>query len=252
MEWLRELGVTSAGLGANAYRHTHLAVVMTALVAANRDLALDPAGLRDALQIPDFLGLVNEDLSPIVGPEIWDWWAREGKTVPNFDVHLRLGHLRHRLIGLFEIPEYRVLWHSPYLDPLLILNDKLSLFWRLPDPRRRLQPYLTSQLLAITSLLSIWPAEQPVVVILHELEAGEWGARLSRLPAVRLVVAAGQVMGPAASGKQTALLLSRLERDDAERIADNVGVRVSDLRRLPARRAILRRGQSTGTVDLLE
>ena len=74
LEWLRELGVTPAGLGLNAYRHTVMAVVLTALIAAKKNLTLDPVGLRDALQVPDFLTVIEDDLSQIVGAELWQWW----------------------------------------------------------------------------------------------------------------------------------------------------------------------------------
>lgn len=252
LEWLRELGVTPGGLGQNAYRHTIMATVLTALVAAKRDLTLDPSGLRDALQVPDFLTLVDGDLSDIVGQAMWTWWVNEGRKIPNFDVHLRLGHLRDRLTALADIPEYRVLWQAPYLDPLAVLNDGLSLLWRLPDPRQRLQPYITSQLLGITTLLSIWPANRPVLIVLHELNAGLWVKRLRHLPMARLVLVSEQIMNPPALNKQTSLLLSRLDREGAKMMGQILGIRAADLRRLPAKRLILQRADVMGTLDLID
>ncbi|MCQ3979055.1 MAG: hypothetical protein DPW09_37005 [Anaerolineae bacterium] len=252
LDWLRELGVTPAGLGQNAYRHTIMATVLTALVAAKRDLTLDPSGLRDALQVPDFLTLVEGDLSDIVGDGMWTWWVNEGRKIPNFDVHLRLGHLRDRLAALLDIPEYRVLWQAPYLNPLAVLNDGISLLWRLPDPRQRLQPYITSQLLGITTLLSIWPANRPVLIVLHELNAGSWIKRLRGLPMARVVLVSEQATNPPALSKQTSLLLSRLDREGAEMMGQILGIRAADLRRLPAKRLLLQRGNVLGTLDLIE
>jgi hypothetical protein len=252
LDWLRELGVTPGGLGQNAYRHTIMATVLTALVAAKRNLTLDPSGLRDALQMPDFLTLAEGDLSDIVGQGMWAWWVNEGRKIPNFDVHLRLGHLRDRLTALAEIPEYRVLWQVPYLDPLAVLNDGLSLLWRLPDPRKRLQPYITSQLLGITTLLSIWPANQPVLIVSHELNAGSWVKRLRALPMARVVLVSEQITNPPVLSKQTSLLLSRLDREGAELMGQILGIRAADLRRLPAKRLLLQRGEVLGTLDLID
>lgn len=252
LDWLRELGVTPGGLGQNAYRHTIMATVLTALVAAKRNLTLDPSGLRDALQVPDFLTLAEGDLSDIVGQDLWTWWVNEGRKIPNFDVHLRLGHLRDRLTALAEIPEYRVLWQAPYLDPLAVLNDGISLLWRLPDPRQRLQPYITSQLLGITTLLSIWSANRPVLIVLHELNAGSWVKRLRALPMARVVLVSEQITNPPALSKHTSLLLSRLDREGAEMMGQILGIRAADLRRLPAKRLLLQRGEVMGTLDLVE
>ncbi|GIK42104.1 MAG: hypothetical protein BroJett011_59370 [Chloroflexota bacterium] len=253
LDWLRELGVTPAGLGQKAYRHTLVSTVVTALIAARRNLSLDPTGLRDAMQTPDFLTLLDDDLSGIVGEEMWQWWLTEGRQTSNFDVHLRLGHLRDRLSALLEIPEYRVLWQAPYLNPLAVLNEGGSLLWRLPDPRRRLQPYITSQLLAITTLLSVWPAEQPIIVFLHELNAGSWIKRFRQLPMARLVLASEQMLYPPMVTKQATLLLSRLDKKDAETMSEGLpGVRTADLRRLPPRRLLFQRGEVMGTLDLSE
>jgi hypothetical protein len=221
-------------------------------VATKRNLTLDPSGLRDALQVPDFLTLVEGDLSDIVGDGMWTWWINEGRKIPNFDVHLRLGHLRDRLTALADIPEYRVLWQAPYLDPLAVLNDGISLLWRLPDPRKRLQPYITSQLLGITTLLSIWPANRPVLIVLHELNAGSWVKRFRDLPMARVVLVSEQVTNPPALSKQTSLLLSRLDREGAEMMGQILGIRAADLRRLPAKRLLLQRGEILATVDLIE
>lgn len=251
LEWLRELGVTPAGLGLNAYRHTVMAVVLTALIAAKKNLTLDPVGLRDALQIPDFLTVIEDDLSQIVGAELWQWWLNEGRKTSNFDVHLRLGHLRDRLTALQEIPEYRVLWQAPYLDPTLVLENGLSLLWRLPDPRQRLQPYVTSQLLPIITLLDVWPVDRPLLIFLHELNLNGWAKRLRQMPMVRLVLVSEQQLQPPMLGKPSALLLSQLDRQDAEAISQNLpGIRATDLRRLPAGRFLLQRGQVIGTLDL--
>ena len=251
-EWLRELGVTPGGLGQNAYRHTQVGVILTALMAAKRHLALDPSGLRDALQVPDFLTLIDDDLSDLLGEDVWHWWLTEGRKTSNFDVHLRLGHLRDRLTALLDIPEYRVLWQSPYLNPLAVLTERVSLLWRLPDQRGRLQPYVTSQLLAITSLLGVWSSPQPVLIFLHELNLGGWAKQLRSFPMARLVLSTERLPLSPPIARPSALLLSRLAKEDAEAIQKQVpDVRVSDLRRLLPRRLLLRRGQSIGTLDLV-
>jgi len=250
LEWLRELGVTPAGLGQNAYRHTLIAAVLAALLAAKRHLSLDPAGLRDVLQLPDALTMVEDDLSPILGEALWRWWLAQGRKTPSFDVHLRLGNLRDRLTALLEIPEYGVLWQAPYLDPLIVRDQGLSLIWRLPDPRRRLQPYISSQLLGITALLSVWPANRPVVIVLHELEARGWVKRLSQFPMARIIVVSPQVKTPPIRGKTSSLLISRLSREDAERIGPILKLRPADLRRLPPQRLLLQHDQSLGTFEM--
>jgi hypothetical protein len=251
--WLRDLGVTPGGLGQTAYHHTQVAVRMTALVSARRGLALDVPGLYDALLAPDFLTMVGEEnmAESILTPEIWQWWRTEGRQTPKFDVHLRLGHLRDRLKALLELPEYRLLWRPPYLDPLTTLLDGGSLLWRLPDPRRRLRAYLTSQLLALTTLLAAWPVEQPILLFLHEIEAGGWLERINTFPAARLVRSATAIPGQILAGEATSLLLSRLSAAEAERMEPQLpGVRAADLRRLPPERLVLKRGQTIGTLDL--
>jgi hypothetical protein len=252
LDWLRELGVTPAGLGQNAYRHTLVAAVLTALAAARRSLTLDPVGLRDALQAPDFLSAVEADLSALTGEALWRWWLAEGRKTAIFDVHLRLGNLRDRLSALLEIPEYQVLWQAPYLNPFVVRDEGLSLLWRLPDPRRALQPYLSSQLLGVTALLSVWPASRPVVIVLNELDAGLWVKRLRQFPMTRLIVVSQQVQTQPILGKTGSLLLSRLGREDAERLSPILKIRPADLRRLPPRRLLLQQGQSLGTFELEE
>jgi hypothetical protein len=258
LDWLREMGVTPAGLGRAAYRHTRVTVILTALAAAGSDLALDIPRLRDALDAPDFLSLLDEEALPcaprdLLGAETWDWWLAEGRTAPNFDVHLRLGHLRDRLNALLALPEYGVLWQAPYLDPLGALSEGVGgLFWRLPDPRRRLRAYVTSQLLALVTLLAAWPVTRPVLVVLHELDAGPWARRLGTFPAARLVFAAERASSLAAP-EPTARLVSRLDREGAEVMAPHLpGVRAVDLRRLPPTRLVLRQERHIGTLDLQE
>ncbi len=251
--WLRDLGVTPGGLGQTAYNHTQVAVILTTLVSAAQGLALDVPGLYDALLAPDFLTMVGQEsmTETILTPEIWQWWRTEGRQTPKFDVHLRLGHLRDRLKALLELPEYRVLWRPPYHDPLTIMIDGGSLLWRLPDPRRRLRAYLTSQLLALTTLLTAWPAGQPILLFLHEVEAGAWLERLNTFPAARLVRSATAIPGQILAGESTSLLLSRLSTAEAERMEPQLpGVRAADLRRLPSERLVLKRGQAIGILNL--
>lgn len=255
--WLRELGVTPGGLGQVAYRHTLAAAVLTALTAAHHGLALEVRSLRDALVSPDFLTTLDEAalLGGVLEDETRTWWLAEGRRATTFDAHLRLGHLRERLSALLELPEYGVLWRGPYLDPLAVLNDGVSgLFWRLPDPRRRLRPYVTSQLLALTTLLTVWPAERPVVIVLHELEVGDWVRQLAAFAGARLLIASERVPTLVGLPAATALLASRLETpEDAEALqAQLPGVSATDLRRLPATCLVFRRGQDIGTLELLK
>lgn len=217
--WLREMSVTPAGLGRDAFFHTRLAVSLTGVLAARRNLALDPASLLAALETPDFLAQAGDHGGPeIAGAEVWRWWQAEGRQAHNFDVHLRLGHLRERLTALLALPEYGVLWRPPFSNPEEITRRRPALVWRLADPRRRLRPYITSQLLALGSLLAAWPADgPPLLVVLHELENVEsWVALLRRFPAARLIVATRNVTLPGLPGEQ--LLLSRLDRESAERL----------------------------------
>jgi hypothetical protein len=191
----------------------------------------------------------------VVGDETRAWWLAEGRATSTFDAHLRLGHLRDRLNTLLELPEYRLLWQGPYLDPLVALNNgTCGLFWRLPDSRRRLRPYITSQLAAVVTLLAVWPPERPVLVILYELETPAWARRLTDFPAARLVIAGRQAPVwlddlPLA----TTLVLSRLERPDAEEMADQLPaeVRAADLRRLSPSRLVVQQGSVWGTVDVV-
>lgn len=256
LAWLRELGVTPAGLGQAAYRHTQVAVSLTALVTAQRDLTLDVSGLREALLAPDFLALVDEAVLPEPGflsDEVWAWWRTEGRTTSSFDMHLRLAHLRDRLGALLELPEYSVLWRAPYLDPLLAVRGGQSLFWRLPDPRRRLSAYITSQLLALTTLLTVWPEDQPPLpVFLHELQsAGMWLERLQSFSTARLILSSERVKPLPAGLEPTALLVSRLAAEDAAQLqADLPDIRATDLRRLPPNRAVFKQGSDICTVDM--
>lgn len=255
LAWLRELGVTPAGLGQAAYRHTQVAVILTALATTERGLVLDVPGLREALMTPDFLALVDERIlseRDILSDEIWNWWRIEGRTTSSFDMHLRLAHLRDRLSTLLELPEYSVLWRSPYLDPLSTVMGGQSLFWRLPDPRRRLPAYITSQLLALTTLLTVWPEDQPLLLFLHELRgAGAWVERLQSFSTLRLVVSAEGVKPWSGSMQPTSLLLSRLPIEEADQMqADLPDIQATDLRRLPPNRAIFSRGDDICTVDL--
>ncbi len=260
LNWLRELGVTPGGLGQAAYRHTQVAVLLSTLVAAGQGVALDLPGLRSALDLVDFLPVVDAETLPydprrLLGEEAWQWWLSEGRTTPSFDVHLRLGHLRDRLDALLGLPEYSVLWQAPYLDPLTALDDGVSgLLWRLPDPRRRLRAYVTSQFLALATLLATWPSDRPLLVFLHELNAGAWVGHLLRFAAARLVSVARQTPSLPDRPYPKAILVSRLGREDAAAVQSQFfpGVRPGDLRRLPETRLLFSQNGDFGTVDLLE
>ncbi|GAB4442449.1 MAG: hypothetical protein Kow0031_24570 [Anaerolineae bacterium] len=253
--WLRELGVTPAGLGLTSYRHTLVAVILTALLAARRGLALDPAALLETLDAPDYLArAADTGGADLFGVDLWAWWQAEGRYAHNFDVHLRVGHLRERLSRLLSLPEYRMLWRAPYIDPGSVVSARQSLIWRLPDPRRRLRGYVTSQLLALSSQLAARQAgnrEAPLLLVLYEIEnSEEWAPRLSSFAAARVVLASRRVEQRSLSGQ---LLFSRLERDDAEWVhATGVlnGIPAADLRRLPDTRLIMRRGQDISTVEI--
>ncbi|MCP4519397.1 MAG: hypothetical protein GY824_29725, partial [Delftia sp.] len=219
MAWLRELGVTPAGLGRTAYRHTRVAVVLAALVAAGQGLALDVPFLRRTLAEPDFLAMLDGETLPdggrLLDTETWNWWLNEGRGTQSFDVRHRLGHLQGRLEALLELPEYELLWQGPYLDPLAVAGG-VSLFWRLTDPKRRLRPYISSQLLAIDTLLRVWPATHPLLIFVHELNIGQiWVERFRALPAARLVLAAERMSSLPAMAEPTTLLISRLWKEDA-------------------------------------
>lgn len=254
--WLREQGVTAAGLGLAAYRHTQVAVMLTALVSTERGMALDVPGLREALLAPDFLKLVDEATwagKGLLDDDIWGWWQTEGRQTSSFDMHLRLAHLRDRLGALLDLPEYSVLWRGPYLDPVATVGAGKSLFWRLPDPRRRLPVYIASQLLALNTLLTAWPQERPLLVFLHELETGTWVERLASFPNIRLVLSTEQPGSKSLPAQPASLLLSRLEGDVPGWLqAELPDVRVTDMRRLPPKRLVLKRGNEICTVDLQE
>lgn len=257
LDWLRELGVTPGGLGQAAYRHTLVATVLMALTAARRDLALDVRSLRDTLAAPDFLPLLDESMFPpgLTDAETRAWWLAEGRRVSNFDAHLRLGHLRERLSALLELPEYGVLWRGPYLDPLAALNNGVcGLFWRVPDPRRRLRSYLASQLLALATLLTTWPVERPVLIILHEVEVGAWPRQLAAFPGGRVIVAGERAVLLSTLPEATTRIVSRLkEAEDTEVLQTWLpDVPTSDLRRLPLTRLIIQHGSTWGTVEMVE
>lgn len=257
--WLRELGVTPGGLGQITCRHTRAAVFLTALATTQRNLVLDPPGLRGALLSPEFLTAMGPEqvamCRGVLDGAIWDWWLSEGRHTDIFDTNLRLAHLRDRLGALLELPEYSVLWQGPYLNPLTAAGNGQSLLWRLPDSRRRLSVYITSQLLALTTLLTVWPKEQtPLLVFLHELNIGHnWIELLQTFPNIRLVISTEQVvkLWPK-SRRLTGLLVSGLDEHSAAQIQTELpGIRPTDLRRLPQTRLVLRRGSEIGTVDML-
>jgi hypothetical protein len=183
--------------------------------------------------------------------ELWRWWQTSGRTANSFDMHLRLAHLRNRLTGLLELPEYGVLWRPPFLDPLESLLSGQTLLWRLPNSRRRLRPYISSQLLGLSSLLAAWPADRPpLLLFLHELELGHWADSLQASPMAQLVLSARRFREPALA--PTALLVSRLEDEDAERVAGYLpSISPTDLRRLPSTRLLLQRGAAVGTLDMV-
>ncbi len=229
-----------------------MAVMLTGLLAARRGLALDPTSLLATLETPDFLAQAEAAGGPeIFGDELWQWWQTEGRHTHNFDVHLRLGHLRERLGSLLALPEYGILWRPPFTDPFQVAGQSLSLVWRLPDPRHRLRGYITSQLLALAALLAAWPGRRPLLVVLYELDNVEpWVERLSRFPAARVISAARRLEQRPLAGQ---LLLSKLERADAERVQAEGAlgdIRATDLRRLPDQRLLLRRGKHMATIDI--
>ena len=252
--WLREQGVTPAGLGLAAYRQTQVAVTLTALVAGERGLALDIPGLVEALRAPDFLKLVEPGTwtgSGLLDGDLGNWWQSEGQATASFDLHLRLAHLRDRLGALLALPEYSVLWRGPYLDPLTAVGGGQSLLWRLPDPRRRLAAYVSSQLLALHTLLTVWPAGQPApLIFLHELKAEGWLKRLADLAGTRLVVSTAQAPAEPSFTPAATWLLSRLEEVPAWLRQDLPGVRPTDLKRLPPDRLLLRQGDEICTLTM--
>jgi hypothetical protein len=124
----------------------------------------------------------------------------------------------------------------------------------LPDPRRRLRAYVTSQLLALMTLLVAWPAERPLLIFLDELDAGAWVGRLASFHAARLVFVARQRARLPARPAPTAALVSRLDKEDAAALqaAFFPGVRPGDLRRLPEGRLLFRQNGTFGTLDMLD
>lgn len=259
MHWFRELGVTAGGLGLPAYRHTQVAVVLTALMTRQQHMLLDMLRFREALLAPDFLSLIGPNSLPgqdiSLDSEIWEWWLKQGQATDNFDVHLRLAHLRDRLGALLDIPEYSVLWQEPYLDLTKVIPERQSLFWRLPDPRGRLSAYVSSQLVALHTLLTIWEKPQwPLLIFLHELENIQpWVERLRPFPTARLVVSTRNVINWPESLKPDSLLVSRLTPEGAEIMGSqlvNEAIRPADLRRLPPTRLIYQNRSQLGTVEM--
>jgi len=257
--WLREVGVTPAGLGQAAYRHTQLAVTLTALAAAERGLAVDIPTLAEALETPDFLTALPENLldqHSILSDEVRHWWQTQGRQTSGLDVQMRLAHLRERLQALLALPEYRVLWQAPYLDPISVAEGS-CLFWRIPDRRHRLQPFLTAQLLATSSLLTVWPEpSQPLLIVLHEVTVPPaWLSHLHTFPAARLIVSS-EASEASDTARPTPLpssayLLSRLDPASAARLANEVpDIPASDLTRLPLDRAVLKVGEQVATVEI--
>ncbi|MCB0190364.1 MAG: hypothetical protein KDJ65_00320 [Anaerolineae bacterium] len=250
--WLREQGVTAAGLGLAAFRHTQVAVMLTALVAQERGLTLDVPGLCEALHAPDFLKLVDPEIwagCGLLDDDLWDWWQREGRLTSTFDMHLRLAHLRDRLNALLDLPEYSVLWRGPYLEPLAALGNGQSLFWRLPDPRRRLPAYIISQLLALNTLLTAWSEVHAPVIFLHELQTEGWLERLTAFPNVRLVLSSARAKTKPGSAQPSSLLLSRLDEVPAWVQQSLPDIRPTDLKRLPPNRLLLKCKGELCTVD---
>lgn len=251
--WLREQGVTAAGLGLAAFRHTQVAVMLTALVAQERGLVLDVPGLCEALQAPDFLKLVESGTwagSGLLDDDLWGWWQGEGRLTSSFDMHLRLAHLRDRLNALLDLPEYSVLWRGPYLEPLTALGSGQSLFWRLPDPRRRLSAYIISQLLALNTLLTAWSEAHTPLIFLHELQAEGWLERLTAFPNARLVLSSARTKAKSGSAQPSSLLLSRLDEVPAWVQQSLPDIRPTDLKRLPPERLVLKRGDNICTLDM--
>jgi hypothetical protein len=251
--WLREQGVTAAGLGLAAFRHTQVAVMLTALVAQERGLVLDVPGLCEALQAPDFLKLVEFGTwagSGLLDDDLWDWWQGEGRLTSSFDMHLRLAHLRDRLNALLDLPEYSVLWRGPYLEPLAALGSGQSLFWRLPDPRRRLSTYIVSQLLALNTLLTAWSEAHAPLIFLHELQAEGWLERLVAFSNARLVLSSARAKAKPGSAQPSSLLLSRLDEVPAWVQQSLPDIRPTDLKRLPPNRFLLKCRGELCTVDM--
>ncbi len=248
--WLRTLGVTPAGLGREAYRHSLAAVTLTAWAAAERGLLFDPPGLRQALDAPEFLGSLEHAGSESLFSEAeWGWWQSEGRIVPNFDVHLRLGHLRDRLGKLLDLPEYSVLWREPYLDLGQALQDRTALFWRLPDQDGRRHAYIVSLFAALAASLRVWPEETPVLLFFYNLDPGPWAERLGAIPSARLFLAADTPAGLPDRPRPQTLIVSRLGKAGADQLYPHLpGMRAADLRRLPEDRLVIRRGNVLGTI----
>jgi hypothetical protein len=145
------------------------------------------------------------------------------------------------------------LWQAPYLDPLAALSDGTrGLLWRVPDPSGRLRAYVTSQLLALVALLAAWPSDRPLLVFLHQLDAGGWIEWLTRFKATRLVLAAERLTSLPPDPAPRAALVSRLDREDVALVQPELfpDVRPADLRRLPDKRQLFWQDGKFCTVDV--
>jgi len=137
------------------------------------------------------------------------------------------------------------------------MADRQTLLWRLSDPRGRLSTYISSQLLALHTLLTIWAKPQwPLLVFLHELENIQpWVERFRPFPAVRLVVSTTKVIHWPESLKPDSILVSRLTPEGAEimrpQLVDD-SIRPADLRRLPPTRLIYQKRDQLGTAEMEE
>ncbi|MEM7028981.1 MAG: hypothetical protein AAF629_05270 [Chloroflexota bacterium] len=248
--WLRSLGVTVGGLGQTAYRHTQLAVILTALAARERELEMDPTGLSEALAQPDFLTQVESELAKTLFDEpTWQWWQTEGRSAPRFDVHQRLGHLRERLTRLLTIPQYQVLWQAPYLDLADSLAQHQSLFWRFAGENTQFQPFMQGQLLALINALNTKKRSSPVLVILHHWSCQDWLQPLSTLACVRLIISQKDLATWPSQVSPTTRVISRLDRESANNIS-LAQLRPTDLRRLPPGQLIVQRNKRIGTVTM--
>ena len=248
-QWLAEIGITTAGLGTVTVRHTLAAVALIAFAAHERGLLFDPVSLRDTLDTPDILPTLSLP-DGVLDAETRRWWFDAGQYTPHFDAHLRLSHLRQRLAQWLTVPEYRVLWREPFDNPADLLARRTALFWRVPDPTGMRRIYINSQLLALTNMLRTLPANgPPALVMLHNLNPGFWGQRLQSLPGTCLLSADSSGENSPAKTVPRTLVISRLQRATAARLAAELNISESDLRRLPAGRIIIKKGHLLGTAD---
>ena len=96
-----------------------------------------------------------------------------------------------------------------------------------------------------------FPCEQTCIVM-HELDAGEWIDALQGFGAARLIVASRQASRLPARGLPATLLVSRLDKGDAETVQTRFfpGVRAADLRRLPETRLLFWQNKTFATVEM--